>query len=81
MPEEMKRNQVYVDMKKDSIVCPINGRMVPFHVNLIKNINKQEEDRNIVSLRIHFHLPSTSALATITFPVSIHFLENINSNF
>jgi len=68
MPAEIKRNQVYVDMKRDSIVCPINGKMVPFHVSLIKNINKQEEDRNIVSLRINFHLPSSSALSTISFP-------------
>jgi len=66
----MKRNQIYVDTKRDSIVCPINGNMVPFHVNLIKNINKQEEDRNIVSLRIHFHLPSASQMASVLFPVT-----------
>jgi len=64
----MKRNQIYVDTKRDSIVCPINGKMVPFHVNLIKNISKQEEDRSIVSLRINFHLPATQA-ATVQFPV------------
>jgi len=67
LPKEMKKNQIYVDMKNDSIVVPIFGQMVPFHVNVIKSINKQEEDRKIIALRLNFHIPVATA-STIIFP-------------
>ncbi len=69
IPSEAKKNQIYVDMKNDCIVCPIFGKMVPFHINVIKNVNKQEEDKKIAALRLNFHIPVATA-STITFPVS-----------
>jgi len=74
LPKEMKKNQIYVDMKNDSIVVPIFGQMVPFHVNVIKSINKQEEDRKIIALRLNFHIPVATA-STIVFPETVD--ENV----
>jgi len=67
LPKDLKKNQIYVDVKNGSIVCPIMGQMVPFHVNVIKSINKQEEDRKVIAMRINFHIPVATA-STIVFP-------------
>ena len=55
-------------MKNDCVLVPIYGKMVPFHINVIKNVSKQEEDKKIAALRLNFHVPVTTASA-ITFPV------------
>ena len=70
MPKDMKKNQIYVDMKNDAVVVPIYGQMVPFHINVIKNVAKQEEEgKKIVSLRLNFHVPTAQAGSNVTFPV------------
>lgn len=66
----MKHNQIYVDFKHNSIVLPIRGRHIPFHISVLKNISKHDE-ANMSSLRLNFHVPGTASLsANINFPES-----------
>lgn len=69
VPKDMKNGQIYVDMKNDCVVLPIYGQMVPFHISVIKNVSKQEEDKKITALRLNFHIPVAMS-STISFPVT-----------
>lgn len=42
LPKDIKKNKIYVDGKNNSLLLPINGVMVPFNVNVLKNIVKFE---------------------------------------
>jgi nucleosome binding factor SPN SPT16 subunit len=53
---EMKPRQVAVDMRAEAVMVPINGVAVPFHISMIKNVSKNEEDK-ATYLRINFHCP------------------------
>jgi len=55
-PTDMKPNKIYVDTKNDSIILPIMGKMIPFHVSFIKNVSKSDEN-NFSFLRINFTVP------------------------
>eukprot|EP00331_Platyophrya_macrostoma_P013437 CAMPEP_0176433956 /NCGR_PEP_ID=MMETSP0127-20121128/16370_1 /TAXON_ID=938130 /ORGANISM="Platyophrya macrostoma, Strain WH" /LENGTH=741 /DNA_ID=CAMNT_0017816561 /DNA_START=55 /DNA_END=2280 /DNA_ORIENTATION=- len=52
--KEFKQGQIFVDMKNDCVVLPICGTMVPFHISVIKNVNKQDEGK-ISLLRLNFY--------------------------
>jgi len=52
----MKQNKIYVDQKNDSVILPIMGKMVPFHISFIKNVSKSDEN-NFSFLRINFTVP------------------------
>lgn len=51
--KEFKNGQIFVDMKNDCVILPICGDMVPFHISVIKNVNKQDEGK-ISTLRFNF---------------------------
>ncbi len=56
-PRDLPRsNRVYVDERSESIILPVNGYPVPFHIATIKNISKSEE-AGAVFLRINFITP------------------------
>jgi nucleosome binding factor SPN SPT16 subunit len=44
--------QIYVDTRRDTVLLPVYGVMVPFHISTIKNVSKNEDD-----LRINFIAP------------------------
>lgn len=48
--------QIYVDKKALTVVLPIHGFAVPFHINTIKNASKNDE-AEYVYLRINFQTP------------------------
>ncbi|KAL0489890.1 dre4 [Acrasis kona] len=52
-PKELKRNKVMVDHKRETVLFPINGTHVPFHISTIKNVSKADENDYTV-LRINF---------------------------
>lgn len=56
MPPKIKDLIVLVDMKTSSIILPIMGRPVPFHINTIKNVSLTEEGA-FSYLRINFLSP------------------------
>lgn len=34
---------MHIDEKKNAILLPINGKLVPININLVKNCSKQDE--------------------------------------
>ncbi|KAF2397363.1 SPT16-domain-containing protein [Trichodelitschia bisporula] len=56
LPPRVKDNIVVVDSKSFTVVVPIMGRAVPFHINTIKNANLTPEGE-FTSLRINFLSP------------------------
>lgn len=57
LPTRVKDMVVLVDVKSSSVIVPIMGRPVPFHINTIKNVSKTEEPGNVTFLRINFLSP------------------------
>ena len=56
LPKGLKKNKIFVDNKNYSVLLPINGVHVPFHISLIKNVTKTEESK-LISVRINFLTP------------------------
>lgn len=44
--------KLYIDTARESILLPIYGQQVPFHISTIKTVTKNEDN-----LRINFKLP------------------------
>lgn len=55
-PSRVKDLVIVVDIKTSTIVLPIMGRPVPFHINTIKNASKSDEG-DFAYLRINFLSP------------------------
>jgi len=56
IPNYVKDLKVHVDHKTNSIIIPISGRPVPFHINAYKNGSKNEEGE-YTYLRLNFNSP------------------------
>lgn len=48
--------QIVVDQKAESIICPIYGQAVPFHISTLKNASKSDEGEFVI-LRLNFLTP------------------------
>lgn len=57
LPTRIKDMIVLVDVKSSSVIVPIMGRPVPFHINTIKNVSQTQEPGGIYFLRINFLSP------------------------
>ncbi|PHH88973.1 hypothetical protein CDD83_6809 [Cordyceps sp. RAO-2017] len=55
-PLKIKNLEIVVDAKNNTVVLPIMGRPVPFHINTIKNASKSDEN-DFAFLRINFLSP------------------------
>ena len=55
-PSELKNGKIFLYPKYFTIFLPIFKHMVPFHIGLIKNTSKSE-DNNYTILRINFVIP------------------------
>jgi nucleosome binding factor SPN SPT16 subunit len=78
-PKEQKGSRVYVDKRNDTVIFPINGTPVPFHIATIKNVTKNEEGKSIF-LRVNFVTPGRSfgRKESITFMDPLgHFLRSL----
>ncbi len=62
IPSNAKPNRLFVDPKAETILAPINGQLVPFHVSNVKNVYKVEEGVFTV-LRLQFTVPDKSVTA------------------
>ena len=51
--------QLKVDMEKEALLLPINGRSVPFHISTVKSITMPEQDR-ATWMRINFFIPGVA---------------------
>jgi nucleosome binding factor SPN SPT16 subunit len=66
-PKDIKKNKIYVDSRNNAVLLPISGVMVPFHINIIKNVAKHEEGK-FAALRFNFHTPLGGLLNNINLP-------------
>lgn len=71
-PGDVRPNKIYVDQRAFSLILPINGMMVPFHVSLVKNVSSSDEG-GYTFLRINFHTPN-SGINNLSFSVMIYFI-------
>jgi nucleosome binding factor SPN SPT16 subunit len=55
-PTDTKPCQVMVDRKAATVLVPISGVHVPFHISTIKSVSKTEEG-HIAFLRLNFYAP------------------------
>lgn len=79
LPLSVKDLKVTVDTKAQTIIIPINGRPVPFHINAYKNGSKNEEGE-YVFLRLNFHSPGQVSGKKDEMPFedpNAHFLRSI----
>ncbi|GBE82391.1 FACT complex subunit SPT16 [Sparassis crispa] len=60
LPKEAESLRIYVDRKSQTIVLPIHGFAVPFHINTIKNVSKNDEGE-FTYLRVNFQTPGQLA--------------------
>lgn len=56
LPPRVKDLLIYVDQKASTVIVPVMGRPVPFHINTIKNASKNDEG-DYAYLRINFLSP------------------------
>eukprot|EP00388_Colpodella_angusta_P022991 GDKJ01058764.1.p1 GENE.GDKJ01058764.1~~GDKJ01058764.1.p1 ORF type:complete len:1078 (-),score=350.36 GDKJ01058764.1:206-3439(-) len=63
LPADLKANRIYVDEKRDTILCPIAGAFVPFHAAMIKTSTFHTEDGNRHVMRLNFWTPATLTVA------------------
>ncbi|GJN94764.1 hypothetical protein Rhopal_007856-T1 [Rhodotorula paludigena] len=56
LPEAVAAQKILVDARRSTVILPINGFAVPFHINTLKSLIKQEEGDYTV-LRFMFTTP------------------------
>ncbi|KAJ5169109.1 FACT complex subunit s.t1.c16 [Penicillium canariense] len=79
LPLKVKDLTVYVDHKAATVIVPIMGRPVPFHINTIKNASKSDEGE-YAYLRINFLSPGQGVGRKDDQPFedpSAHFVRNL----
>lgn len=74
--KEIKELKIFVDKKYETIILPIFGLPVPFHISTIKNISQSIEG-DYTYLRINFFTPGT----TISKAESSMFTNNADFTF
>ena len=79
LPSRVKDLTIYVDHKASTVIVPVMGRAVPFHINTIKNASKSDEGEYSY-LRINFLSPGQGVGRKDDQPfedLSAHFLRNL----
>ena len=57
--EECRKQRIFFDRRKEAVILPIFGFPVPFHISVIKNCTKIDEE-TVSSLRINFDVPGVT---------------------
>ncbi|EJT98503.1 SPT16-domain-containing protein [Dacryopinax primogenitus] len=60
LPKEVEDLRIHVDRRSRTVLLPVYGYAVPFHINAIKNANKSNEG-DFTYLRINFQTPGQIA--------------------
>jgi len=74
MPKNISLNEIQVDVKNDTVLMPMFGTIVPFHISMIKNLSKTDEG-DLSFMRLNFFTP-----ASITSSSQLAFPENKGPN-
>ena len=61
-PSAAKKDRIFVDMAAETLLLPIYDQLVPFHINTVKNVHRQEEG-TYTSVRITFITPDAKLSA------------------
>jgi len=75
----VRTNQTYVDQRNETVLLPVFGRLVPFHVSTIKSVSKHEEGA-WTFLRINFVAPAITGAAQQMPPeagADAHFIREV----
>ncbi|KAG5978929.1 FACT complex subunit spt16 [Claviceps digitariae] len=78
-PLKVKNLEVLVDSRNSTVILPILGRPVPFHINTIKNASKSDEN-DFSFLRINFLSPGQGVVRKDDQPfedASAHFVRSL----
>ncbi|KAI0282167.1 FACT complex subunit SPT16 [Russula aff. rugulosa BPL654] len=60
LPKEVETLRIFVDRKSQTVILPIHGFAVPFHIYTIKNVSKNDEG-DFTYLRVNFQTPGQLA--------------------
>ncbi|CAB4485087.1 unnamed protein product [Rhizophagus irregularis] len=60
LPKEVKELKIVVDQRNETIILPVFGLAVPFHISTLKNVNKTDEGE-YTYLRINFLTPGQAS--------------------
>eukprot|EP01133_Synstelium_polycarpum_P015861 gene15861-18847_t len=72
-PSDVVKNKISVDSRKEAILLPIYGYIVPFHISTIKNVSKYDD-----FLRINFNTPtSLSPEQTVGIPKQLLYVREV----
>ncbi|CCE72790.1 Piso0_000384 [Millerozyma farinosa CBS 7064] len=63
IPSNVRDLKIHVDYKNQTIILPISGRPVPFHINAFKN-GSQNEEGEFTYLRLNFNSPGAGGNAS-----------------
>lgn len=63
IPSNVRDLKIHVDYKNQTIILPISGRPVPFHINSFKNGSHNEEG-DFTYLRLNFNSPGTGGVGS-----------------
>ena len=57
-PSAARKDRIHVDHVAEALLLPVYDQLVPFHINTVKNVHRQEEGaQGATSLRITFFTP------------------------
>ncbi|KAM7270337.1 hypothetical protein ACFE04_029551 [Oxalis oulophora] len=72
-----KELMIQIDLKNESILLPIYGNMVPFHISTIRTVTSQQDTSRSCYIRIIFNIPNTQDASSSKYQGSI-FLKEVS---
>lgn len=60
LPRQIEDRRIHVDEQRQSVILPVYGFAVPYHISTIKNVTKTEGP-DAMTLRINFQTPGQIA--------------------
>jgi nucleosome binding factor SPN SPT16 subunit len=76
-PSGLDNDKIRIDSKTFALLLPIMGRIVPFHVCVLKNIILQKGDDDFSTLRFNFYTPGIG-INNLVFPTLETFTKDIS---
>ncbi|CAI5759359.1 unnamed protein product [Candida verbasci] len=78
IPNSVADLKIHIDYKNQTIILPISGRPVPFHINSFKN-GSQNEEGDFTYLRLNFNSPGTGG--NVTKKAELPYEDDPNNTF
>lgn len=76
-PKHLQKDKIRIDSKRFALLLPIMGRIVPFHVCVLKNVISQKEENGFSTLRFNFYTPGIG-INNLVFPTLETFTKDIS---